>query len=161
MSDFNKQVIADFNSSNGKPGGYFKDAPILLLHSIGAKSGLERTQPLMFLKEEAQGPWFVFASYGGGPNDPAWFRNVVANPELDISVGDGTSIERTGPGPRARRRRARHDLCPPGGAVPAVRRIREEDHPRHHPGDRAQPALSAAAGNTKGAHRAPFLHSVA
>lgn len=94
MSDFNNQVIADFNSSNGKPGGYFKDAPILLLHSIGAKSGLERTQPLMFLKEEAEGPWFVFASYGGGPNDPAWFRNVVANPELDISVGDGTSIER-------------------------------------------------------------------
>lgn len=94
MNDFNKQVIADFNTSNGKPGGYFKDAPILLLHAIGAKSGEERTQPLMFLKEEDEGPWFVFASYGGGPNDPAWFRNVVANPEFDISIGDGETIER-------------------------------------------------------------------
>ncbi|MCR6671547.1 nitroreductase/quinone reductase family protein [Devosia ginsengisoli] len=67
---------------------------ILLLHAIGAKSGEERTQPLMFLKEENEGPWFVFASYGGGPKDPAWFRNVVANPEFEISVGDGESIRR-------------------------------------------------------------------
>lgn len=94
MNDFNKQVIADFNATNGKPGGYFKDAPILLLHAIGAKSGAERTQPLMFLRENGGGPWYVFASYGGGPKDPAWYHNVVANPELDISVGDGASIER-------------------------------------------------------------------
>lgn len=95
MSDFNDQVIADFNSSGGKPGGYFKDAPVLLLHSIGAKSGLERTQPLMFLPQ-GDDTWFVFASYAGGPKDPAWFHNVVAKPEFDISVGDGTTIERIG-----------------------------------------------------------------
>ncbi|MET3924028.1 nitroreductase/quinone reductase family protein [Devosia sp. 2618] len=93
MSDFNDQVIADFNKSGGKPGGYFENAPVLLLHAIGAKSGLERTQPLMFL-HEGHGPWFVFASYGGGPKDPAWFHNVVAQPDFDISVGDGTTIER-------------------------------------------------------------------
>jgi deazaflavin-dependent oxidoreductase (nitroreductase family) len=93
MSDFNDQVIADFQKSNGKPGGYFAGAPVLLLHSIGAKSGLERTQPLMFL-HEGNGPWYVFASFGGGPSDPAWFRNVVANPDFDISVGDGTKIDR-------------------------------------------------------------------
>lgn len=93
MSDFNDQVIADFNSSGGKPGGYFKDAPVLLLHSIGAKTGLERTQPLMFLPE-GEGKWYVFASYGGGPKDPAWFHNVVAHPDFDISVGDGTTISR-------------------------------------------------------------------
>jgi deazaflavin-dependent oxidoreductase (nitroreductase family) len=93
MSNFNEQVIADFNSNGGKPGGHFKDAPVLLLHSIGAKSGAERTQPLMFLRE-GEGPWFVFASYGGAPKDPAWFHNIVANPEFDISVGDGSEIER-------------------------------------------------------------------
>lgn len=93
MSDFNDQVIADFNSSGGKPGGHFKNAPVLLLHSIGAKSGLERTQPLMFLPE-GEGKWYVFASFAGGPKDPAWFHNVVANPEFDISVGDGTTISR-------------------------------------------------------------------
>ncbi|SEP67106.1 deazaflavin-dependent oxidoreductase, nitroreductase family [Devosia sp. YR412] len=94
MSDFNDQVIADFNSKGGKPGGYFENAPVLLLHSIGAKTGLERTQPLMFLHEDDKGPYYVFASYAGGPKDPAWYHNVVANPELDISVGDGTTITR-------------------------------------------------------------------
>ena len=93
MSDFNDQVIADFNSSGGKPGGYFKNAPVLLLHTIGAKSGLERTSPLMYLPD-GHDRWFVFASYAGGPKDPAWFHNLVVHPELDISVGDGTTITR-------------------------------------------------------------------
>ncbi|WDQ98080.1 nitroreductase/quinone reductase family protein [Devosia sp. J2-20] len=93
MSDFNDQVIADFNANGGKPGGYFKDAPVLLLHAIGAKSGVERTQPLMFLPQD-DNRWFVFASYAGGPKDPSWFHNIVAQPEFDISVGDGTTIER-------------------------------------------------------------------
>ena len=93
MSDFNDQVIADFNANGGKPGGHFANAPVLLLHAIGAKSGVERLQPLMF-QQEGSGPWYVFASYGGAPKDPAWFHNVVANPEFDISVGDGKTIER-------------------------------------------------------------------
>lgn len=93
MSDFNDQVIADFNKNGGKPGGYFENAPVLLLHAVGAKTGLERTQPLMFLKE-GEGPWFIFASYAGGPKDPAWFHNIVAQPDAEISVGDGTTIER-------------------------------------------------------------------
>jgi len=61
MSDLNDQVIADFNANGGKPGGHFKDAPVLLLHAIGAKSGVERTQPLMFL-QEGDGHWYIFAS---------------------------------------------------------------------------------------------------
>jgi len=93
MSDFNEQVIADFNRTAGKPGGYFEKAPVLLLHDIGAKSGIERTHPLMYLRY-GDGPWFIFASFGGGPKDPAWFNNLVAKPEVSISVGDGTSIER-------------------------------------------------------------------
>lgn len=93
MSGFNDQVITDFNQNGGKPGGHFKNAPVLLLHATGAKTGLERTQPLMFLRE-GDGPWHVFASYGGADKDPAWFRNIVANPDLEISVGDGTTILR-------------------------------------------------------------------
>ena len=93
MSAFNDQVIADFNSHGGKPGGYFKDAPVLLLHATGAKSGIERTQPLMFMRD-GEGPWFIFASYGGGPKDPAWFNNLVFHPDAAISVGDDTTIER-------------------------------------------------------------------
>lgn len=93
MSDFNDKVIADFNANGGKPGGYFEHAPVLLLHATGAKSGVERTQPLMFLKD-ADGPWYIFASFGGGPKDPAWFHNLVATPEAEISIGDGSTIER-------------------------------------------------------------------
>lgn len=93
MNDFNAQVIADFNANGGKPGGYFKDAPVLLLHSIGAKSGQERTQPLMYLPG-GEGRWYVFASYGGAPKNPAWYHNLLANPDLDISVGDGATISR-------------------------------------------------------------------
>jgi len=94
MSDFNQQVIADFKQSGGKPGGYFKDAPVLLLHAIGAKSGAERLSPLMYLPTEADGPWYIFASYGGAPNNPAWFHNLVAHPDVEIEIGDGATIER-------------------------------------------------------------------
>lgn len=93
MSNFNDQVIADFNQNGGKPGGYFKDAPVLLLHCIGAKSGAERTQPVMYLQED-KNKWFVFASYAGGPNNPAWYHNILAHPEFDISIGDGKTISR-------------------------------------------------------------------
>ena len=93
MSDFNAQVIADFNATNGKPGGYFKDAPVLLLHSTGAKSGQERTLPLMYLRD-GDGPFYIFASYGGHENNPDWFHNLKAHPDAAISVGDGQTISR-------------------------------------------------------------------
>ena len=94
MSDFNDQVIADFRQHGGKPGGYFANAPVLLLYAIGARSGEERVSPLMYLQQEANGPWHIFASYGGAPKNPAWFHNLVAHPDVDIEVGDGTTIDR-------------------------------------------------------------------
>jgi deazaflavin-dependent oxidoreductase (nitroreductase family) len=94
MSDFNDKVIADFHEHGGKPGGYFKDAPVLLLHTTGAKSGEKRLSPLMYLQRQDDGPIYVFASYGGAPNNPAWFHNIVAHPDVEIEVGDGTTIER-------------------------------------------------------------------
>jgi len=93
MNDFNATVIADFKANGGKPGGYFANAPVLLLHSIGAKSGAERLQPLMYQKD-GDGPWYIFASYGGAPNNPAWYHNLLANPDAEIEVGDGDTIER-------------------------------------------------------------------
>lgn len=94
MSDFNEKVIADFKQHGGKPGGYFKNAPVLLLHTTGPKSGQQRLSPLMYLQREAEGPLYVFASYGGAPKDPAWFHNLVAHPDAEIEIGDGTTIER-------------------------------------------------------------------
>ncbi len=93
MNDFNAQVIADFNAKGGKPGGYLGDDPVVLLHVIGAKSAQERTQPLMYLEGENE-TWYIFASYAGRDNNPAWYHNLRANPEAAISIGDGTTIER-------------------------------------------------------------------
>lgn len=93
MSDFNAKVIEDFNATNGKPGGYFAGAPVLLLHSRGAKSGIERTLPLMYLRD-GDGPWYIFASYGGNASNPDWYHNLKANPDGAISIGDGTNITR-------------------------------------------------------------------
>ncbi|ODT75005.1 MAG: hypothetical protein ABS76_35560 [Pelagibacterium sp. SCN 64-44] len=93
MSDFNAKVIEDFNASKGKPGGYFKNAPVLLLHARGAKSGLDRTVPLMYLRD-GDGPWYIFASYGGNDSNPDWFHNLKTHPDSTISVGDGTEITR-------------------------------------------------------------------
>jgi len=94
MSAFDAEVIADFKKTAGKPGGYFKHAPVLLLHTTGAKSGEARLNPLMYLHMSDGGPFYIFASYGGAPKNPAWFHNLVANPEIEIEVGDGTTIER-------------------------------------------------------------------
>lgn len=94
MTDFNTKVIADFQLSAGKPGGYFKNAPVLLLYTKGAKSGAERLSPLMYLQVEPDGPWYIFASYGGAPSNPAWYHNLVAHPDIEIEVGDGTTISR-------------------------------------------------------------------
>ena len=94
MSDNNPKVIADFKQSGGKPGGYFEGLPVLLLYAIGAKSGQERLTPLMYLQRKPDGPWYIFATDGGAPKNPAWFHNIVAHPDIDIEIGDGTTIER-------------------------------------------------------------------
>ena len=93
MSD-NPRVIADFKQNGGKPGGYFTNVPVLLLYTIGAKSGEERLTPLMYLRQEEDGPWHVFATDGGAPKNPAWFHNLVAHPHAEIEIGDGATIER-------------------------------------------------------------------
>lgn len=93
MSERNQRVEADFYATNGKPGGDFEGKPVLLLHDIGAKSRTEYTHPLMF-HQDGDGPWYIFASMGGAPKNPTWYGNVVAHPDLDITVGDGTTIER-------------------------------------------------------------------
>lgn len=93
MSGWNDRIIAEFEENGGRVGGNFEGAPLLLLHSTGAKSGEPRTHPMMYLRE-GDGPWFVFASYAGGPKNPAWYHNLLAHPDAEISVGDGATVER-------------------------------------------------------------------
>lgn len=88
MSDWNDKVIAEFRANQGKVGGQFEGAPLLLLHSTGAKSGQERVNPMMY---QAVGNGFaVFASKGGADTNPDWYHNLRAHPQARIEVGTET-----------------------------------------------------------------------
>jgi len=89
MKDWNTQVIEEFRASGGKVGGNFEGAPILLLHTTGAKSGLERINPMMY-QDLGDGRLAVFASKAGADSDPDWYRNLVAHPEVTAEVGTDT-----------------------------------------------------------------------
>lgn len=86
--DFNGKVIEEFRANDGKVGGFFEGAPLLLLHHNGAKTGAERVNPLVY--QQVGGSYAIFASAGGQPRDPQWFRNLVAHPEVTIEVGAST-----------------------------------------------------------------------
>lgn len=85
MSDMNKQIIEEFRANDGKVGGYFANNTLLLLHTTGAKSGQERTNPLVTFEDGDR--LVVIASKGGAPSHPDWYYNVVANPVVDVEFG--------------------------------------------------------------------------
>ena len=83
--DFNTKIIREFRGNGGKVGGPFEGAPILLLTSTGAKSGLERVNPMMYLPDG--GRLIVFASKAGAPTNPDWYHNLVAHAAATAEVG--------------------------------------------------------------------------
>lgn len=86
-SDWNTKIIEEFRANGGKVesmGG----APLLILHTIGAKSGEGRESPLLFREEGDD--LVIFASYAGGPSHPAWYHNIVAHPDVTVETGTGT-----------------------------------------------------------------------
>jgi deazaflavin-dependent oxidoreductase (nitroreductase family) len=88
MSDWNDKVIAEFRANEGKVGGQFEGAPLLLLHSTGARSGQERVNPMMY---QAVGNGFaVFASKAGADTNPDWYHNLRAHPDARVEVGTET-----------------------------------------------------------------------
>ena len=91
MSDWNDKVIAEFRDHGGKVGGNFAGAPLLLLHTTGAKSGETRVNPMMY--QAVDGGWAVFASYAGLDVNPAWFHNLKAHPDVAIEVGAEGEVE--------------------------------------------------------------------
>jgi deazaflavin-dependent oxidoreductase (nitroreductase family) len=84
----NEKVIEEFRSNDGKVGGYFAGMELLLLHTIGAKSGNEHIKPLAYTKDGDN--FVVIASKGGAPAHPAWYYNVLANPRMTVEVGTDT-----------------------------------------------------------------------
>jgi len=84
----NDDIIDEFRANDGVVGGYFTGFPLLLLHHKGARSGTERVNPLAY--QALDDGYAVFASKGGADDNPAWFHNVIANPETQVEVGTET-----------------------------------------------------------------------
>jgi deazaflavin-dependent oxidoreductase (nitroreductase family) len=87
-ADFNAQVIEEFHATGGKPGGMFAQMPLLLLHHTGAKSGTAYVNPLAYMTDGDR--YVIFASKAGAPDNPAWYFNLKAHPEVEIEVGTET-----------------------------------------------------------------------
>jgi deazaflavin-dependent oxidoreductase (nitroreductase family) len=85
VNDWNKSIIEEFRANHGKVGGRFEGATMLLLTHTGRKTGEQRTNPLVYYGEG--GRYLVFASKGGAPEHPDWYRNLKANPVATIEVG--------------------------------------------------------------------------
>lgn len=84
--DFNRRNIEEFRANHGRIGGQFDGAPVLLLHTTGARSGEERVNPMMYLPDGDR--YLVFASAAGADRNPAWYWNLAAKPYASIEVGD-------------------------------------------------------------------------
>jgi deazaflavin-dependent oxidoreductase (nitroreductase family) len=82
-TDWNSKIIAEFRAKQGRVGGPFEGAPIVLVHHRGRKSDREYVNPMMYLPDDSGSDIiFVFASKGGAPTNPDWYYNLTA-------AGDG------------------------------------------------------------------------
>ncbi len=81
--DYNRQVVEQFRTKGGKVEGW---APLILLTTRGAKSGQERTYPLMSVPYGDH--YLAVASKGGAPKNPLWYNNVLAHPDVTVEVGN-------------------------------------------------------------------------
>jgi deazaflavin-dependent oxidoreductase (nitroreductase family) len=83
----NALIIEEFRANHGRVGGYFEGAPMLLLHTVGARTGEPRINPAMYLPDG--GRYLVFATNAGREGNPSWYHNLLAHPDARIEVGDG------------------------------------------------------------------------
>lgn len=87
MADWTEQVITEFRANGGRVGGMFAGADLLLLTTLGARSGLRRTHPVGFARDGDV--LHVFASNAGADRHPGWYHNLLAHPQAQVEIGDG------------------------------------------------------------------------
>ena len=88
IDDYNQRMIEEFRASGGRPRSWRGSSALLLLHHRGAKSGLERVNPVAYLEDD--GRYVIFASKAGAPTNPDWYHNIKAHPDTTIEVGSDT-----------------------------------------------------------------------
>jgi deazaflavin-dependent oxidoreductase (nitroreductase family) len=85
--DRNREVVEEFRANGGQVAGPFAEMTLLLLTTVGARTGQPRTWPLNFLADGDR--WVVVAGNGGRPTRPGWYHNLLAEPNATIEIGEG------------------------------------------------------------------------
>lgn len=88
MTDFNQRIVDEFRANGGKVGGPFEGAPLLLLHTVGARTGQPRVNPVMY--RPVPGGYAIFGSKAGAPVNPDWYHNLRAQPRVQAEIGTKT-----------------------------------------------------------------------
>lgn len=81
-SVWSREHVAQYEASNGEEGGDLRGRPVIVLTSVGAKTGKLRKTPLM--RVEHEGTYAVVASLGGAPKHPSWYHNLAAHPHVEL-----------------------------------------------------------------------------
>lgn len=84
-SDWARENAEEYMNSGGTKGTELRGMPVVLLTTIGAKTGKLRKTPLM--RVEHNGEYAIVASLGGAPKNPVWYYNVKANPQVELQDG--------------------------------------------------------------------------
>ena len=87
-SEYNAKIIGEFRANEGRVGAMWEETPLLLLQHTGAKSGVNRVNPVAYLPNDPG--YLIWAANGGAPNDPDWYHNLKAQPNTRIEVGTET-----------------------------------------------------------------------
>jgi deazaflavin-dependent oxidoreductase (nitroreductase family) len=88
-SDYNTKIIEEFRANHGSVGGMWTGTTLILIHHIGAKSGIERVTPVA-CSPRGDGQYAIWAANGGSPNHPNWYYNLMAHPRITVEVGPQT-----------------------------------------------------------------------
>jgi deazaflavin-dependent oxidoreductase (nitroreductase family) len=101
VTDFDRRTIEEFRSGGGHVTGVMAGTPLLLVHHVGAKTGIEHVTPLAYLAVADGAALAIAASNGGAPRHPAWYHNLKAHPAITVELGAdrfaAIAEEQTGP----------------------------------------------------------------
>jgi deazaflavin-dependent oxidoreductase (nitroreductase family) len=89
LKAFNKTIADEFRANDGKVGGQFEGANLLLLTTTGAKSGEPRVSPLAYFRVDDK--LLILGSFAGADVNPGWVHNLRANPSARVEIGNESS----------------------------------------------------------------------
>jgi deazaflavin-dependent oxidoreductase (nitroreductase family) len=88
VSDWNTGIIEEFRANEGRVGGNFEGAPLVLVHHRGRKSGHAYVSPVMYLADKTNdNVIYIFATRGGDASNPDWYYNLTSAGETSVERG--------------------------------------------------------------------------